>query len=106
MRKIKYSKKIMCLSLAIAMSLSVSLPAFAAEATNVSSRASYEVRKIRGDGVRLRREGHEGGAVLELMYNGEGINFYPDIYGTDTEYNYMQRHKTKTYGYVNHDFTM
>lgn len=72
----------------------------------VNAASPYiEARKIIGNGVRLRQEGHDNGTILELMYEGEKIYFYPTIYGTDTEYNYMRRYKTGTYGYVNHDFT-
>lgn len=64
-----------------------------------------ETRYILGDGVRLRKEGWLGGTILELMYNGEEIRYFPEIFGSDTEYNYMQRMKTKTYGYVDHHYT-
>ena len=53
----------------------------------------------------MRKDGHEGGKILELMYNGEAINYYPYEFGTDTEYNYMCRLKTGTYGYVRHEYT-
>lgn len=78
-----------------------------APAMNVKAASNEEVerRYIIGDGVRLRKEGHVQGTILELMYNQEPINFYPQIYGTDTEYNYMQRVKTGTYGYVDHNYT-
>ena len=66
---------------------------------------AIETRYINGDGVRLRKEGWSGGTILELMYDGDKIYFYPDIYGSDTEYNYMQRDVTKTYGYVDHHYT-
>lgn len=64
-----------------------------------------ETRYINGDGVRLRKEGWLGGKILELMYDGEKINYFPDIYGSDTEYNYMQRIQTSTYGFVDHHYT-
>ena len=70
-----------------------------------SSVNGVETRYITGDGVRLRKEGWLGGTALELMYDGEEINYYPDILGSDTEYNYMQRIKTGTYGYVDHHYT-
>ncbi len=50
-----------------------------------------------------KRNAHS--ACRGFMYEGEKIYFYPTIYGTDTEFNYMRRIKTGTYGYVNHDFT-
>lgn len=68
--------------------------------------ADVESRYISGDGVRLRKEGWSGGTVLELMYYGDEINFYPLIFGSDTEYNYMQRIKTGMYGYVDHHYAM
>ena len=71
-----------------------------------SNAADVESRYICGDGVRLRKEGWSGGAVLELMYYGDKINFYPLIFGSDTEYNYMQRIKTGMYGYVDHHYAM
>ena len=59
-----------------------------------SVNAAKETRYIKGDRVPLRKEGWDGGAV----------NYYPDIYGSDTEYNYMQRVRTGTYGYVDHHY--
>lgn len=44
-----------------------------------SNAADVESRYICGDGVRLRKEGGAGGTVLELMYYGDKINFYPLI---------------------------
>ena len=38
------------------------------------------------------------------MYKGDSITYYSHILGSDPEYNYMRREKTKTYGYVHHDF--
>lgn len=70
-----------------------------------SSSSIVEARYIKGNGVRLRKQGYDGGTILELMYDGESIAYYPYRYGTDTEYNYMQRLKTGTKGYVNHDYT-
>ena len=79
----------------------VLFPAMPILQVNAAAKA-VETRYINGDGVRLRKEGWSGGTVLELMYDGNEIRFYPDIYGSDTEYNYMQRVSTKTYGYVDH----
>ena len=46
-----------------------------------------------------------GGTILELMYDGEKIIYYPYEFGSDPEYNYMGRLKTGTYGYVDHHYT-
>ena len=71
-----------------------------------TNAAEVDSRYIIGNGVCLRKEGWTGGTVLELMYWGERINYYPYIFGSDTEYNYMQRIKTGTYGYVDHHYAM
>lgn len=92
------TKGIMASMLALTLACSTMVPVMEAEA------ATIEKRYIRGDGVRLRKQGHENGTILELMYNGEAINYYPTVYGTDPEYNYMRRLKTKTYGYVRHEY--
>lgn len=88
-----------CLAMAIIL-----LPAMPTLQVNAAAKA-IETKYINGNGVRLRKEGWSGGTVLELMYDGDEIRFYPDIYGSDTEYNYMQRVSTKTYGYVDHHYT-
>lgn len=100
MMKNAFMKKVV-FSLAMAAML---VPVVPASKVNAAAK-TVETRYIRGDGARLRKEGWDGGAVLELMYNGEKINYYPDVYGSDPEYNYMRRVKTGTYGYVNHDYT-
>lgn len=92
----------MSVSFAIALTVAVSvMPVMPIKAAT----STTETRYILGDGVRLRKEGWTGGTVLELMYNGEQILYYPDILGTDSEYNYMRRNKTGTYGYVDHHYT-
>lgn len=87
-------------ALALSLAFSSVVPTLEVQA------ASYTVerRYIKGDGVRLRKEGHEGGTILELMYNGEAVNYYPEKYGSDPEFNYMCRLKTGTYGYVRHEY--
>ena len=87
-------------ALAFSLSLSVAMPIMEVNAATNSVVRRY----INGDGVRLRREGHLGGEVLELMYDGEPIDYYPYVFGSDSEYNYMRRLETKTYGYVDHHY--
>lgn len=99
----KLLKRCATSALAIGLAFSAFLPAVEVEAATHSLQYSVVRRTIRGDGVRLRREGHSDSEILELMYNGESVNFYEDYYGSDPEYNYMQRIKTGTYGFVNHD---
>lgn len=99
--KVKKMFKVIFVSFSMALIMLAFTPELGAEAAT----KSIETRYINGDGVRLRKEGWAGGTILELMYDGEQINYYPDIYGTDTEYNYMQRLKTETYGYVDHHYT-
>ncbi len=95
-------KIVLSMVLALTMVIGTIAPAMTVKA---AENTEVERRYIVGDGVRLRKEGNLQGTVLELMYNQEPINFYPQIYGTDTEYNYMQRIKTGTYGYVDHNHT-
>ena len=97
----KMSKLLMGGALALSLTFSSVVPAMEVQAAS----SIVERRYIKGDGVRLRKDGHEGGKILELMYNGEAINYYPYEFGTDTEYNYMCRLKTGTYGYVRHEYT-
>lgn len=97
----KISKFAIGATLALSLVLGNVMPASYVEAASEET----EYRYIKGDGVRLRKQGYTGGTVLELMYNNESIVFYPQRYGTDSEYNYMRRIKTSTCGYVNHDYT-
>ena len=81
-------KRMACLFVGFALALIVFAPAseLRVEAAAKSANTT-ETRYIRGDGVRLRKEGWTGGTVLELMYDGE------------------QRNQTGTYGYVDHHYT-
>ena len=54
----------------------------------------------------LRAEGWSGGRKIEDMQKNDRIVFYPEIFGSDTEYNYMKRNKTSRYGYVDHNYVM
>lgn len=101
MRFRKVTKMVMSLAFAFSLATAVLTPVLEVEAASTA----VERRYILGDGVRLRKEGYSGGTVLELMYDGEAIDYYPDIYGSDTEYNYMCRLATGTYGYVDHHYT-
>ncbi len=100
------NKRMACLFVGFALALIVFAPAseLRVEAAAKSANTT-ETRYIRGDGVRLRKEGWTGGTVLELMYDGEQIKYYPYVFGSDPEYNYMQRNRTGTYGYVDHHYT-
>ncbi len=100
MKKMKLVKRLMiCFSMVVTL-LSV-IPSVPVNAAVNAAQTKY----VNGNGVRLRQEGWTGGAVLELMYDGEKISYYPDIFGSDPEYNYMKRIKTGTYGYVDHHYT-
>lgn len=103
--KVRQVAKYLIGSFALALIMATALPEMHLCAADRVADEVVETRYIRGDGVRLRKEGWTGGTVLELMYDGEQINYYPDIYGSDSEYNYMQRLKTGTYGFVDHHYT-
>lgn len=100
MRRKKLGKKLMA-GFAMAATICSAMPTMKVAA----AMNTVEARYIQGDGVRLRKQGGLKGEILELMYDGERINFYPELYGADSEYNYMQRVKTGTYGYVDHHYT-
>ncbi|MBQ6888132.1 MAG: hypothetical protein IJN54_11530 [Lachnospiraceae bacterium] len=86
------------------MTASTFMPVIETKAASYSAYSTVSIRKVIGDGVRLRKEGWSQGTVLELMYRGEKVYFYDDILGSDPEYNYMRRDSTKTYGYVDHHY--
>lgn len=98
----KASKIIVRVVLVSMLSLTLSVPVYAAG--TVSARATIVNGTVNSDGVRLRKEGWTGGTILELMYKGESVKYYPQVYGTDPEYNYIQRSKTNTYGFVDHHY--
>lgn len=52
----------------------------------------------------LKAEGWSGGRTIANMAKDEKIVFYPEKFGTDTEYNYMKRKKKSQYGYVDHNY--
>ena len=52
----------------------------------------------------LKAEGWSGARSIAKMAKGEEIVFYPEKFGTDTEYNYMKRKKKSQYGYVDHNY--
>lgn len=52
----------------------------------------------------LKAEGWSGARSIAKMAAGEKIVFYPQKFGSDTEYNYMKRNKTSQYGYVDHNY--
>lgn len=58
------------------------------------------------DNCDLKAEGWAGARTIERMYKNDKIVFYPDKFGSDTEYNYMKRNKTSHYGYVDHNYVM
>ncbi len=99
-------KRAACLFAGFALALIVFAPIseLRVEAATKAARVT-ESRYINGSGVRLRKEGWLGGTVLELMYDGEEIIYYPYEFGSDPEYNYMRRLETGTYGYVDHHYT-
>lgn len=99
----KITQKVIVSALALTLTFSSFMPAMEVQAANYSAQ-SVTTQKIIANGVRLRKEGHANGTVLELMYKGDSITYYSHILGSDPEYNYMRREKTKTYGYVHHDF--
>lgn len=101
MKHTKLLKAIIVSTFAFTLAFSAIMPAMEVKAAS----NTVELRHITGDGVRLRQEGYSGGTVLELMYTGESIYFYPYILGSDTEYNYMKRIETGTYGFVDHHYT-
>ena len=92
-------------SFALAFVLVAPISGLQAEAAAKAVNEETETRYINGDGVRLRKEGWTGGTILELMYDGEKIIYYPYEFGSDPEYNYMGRLKTGTYGYVDPHYT-
>ena len=102
--KMKKITKCLVTSFALAFVITAALPEAQLCAAERSVNAAKETRYIKGDRVPLRKEGWDGGAVLENMDRGDVVNYYPDIYGSDTEYNYMQRVRTGTYGYVDHHY--
>ncbi len=104
--KMKKITKCMVTGFALAFVIVAALPEVKICAAESSAKAVViQTKYIKEDGVPLRAEGWDGGAVLENMYKGDEIKYYPDIYGSDTEYNYMQRKSTETYGYVDHHYT-
>ncbi len=52
----------------------------------------------------LKAEGWSGARTIAHMNANEGITFYPQKFGSDTEYNYMIRDYKKMKGYVDHNF--
>lgn len=106
MKTRKISKKILVGALALVMTASTFMPVLEANAASGSLiNAIPERRTICSDGAELRKQGYSGGKLLATMKKGESINFYTQILGSDPEYNYMNRLKTGTYGYVDHHYT-
>lgn len=103
MKKLTNAGKRLAFCFAMTLGLSVAAPEILTSAAAMTT-STCELRYVNGDGVRLRKEGWTGGTILELMYDGEKIWYY-DILGSDVEYNYVQRIKTTTYGYVDHHYT-
>lgn len=104
--KVKKITKCMVTGFALAFVTAAALPGVQVSAAESSAKAVViQTKYIKEDDVPLRAEGWDGGAVLEKMDKGDEIKFYPDIYGSDTEYNYMQRKGTGVYGYVDHHYT-
>ncbi len=103
-------KRFVGVALALALVVSmmgISVNVDAAEVTEVndsSRRLTIQYGYINEDGVRLRETGTSSGTVLELMYYGDNVYYYPGIYGTDTNYRYMCRVSTGTYGYVYYSY--
>ncbi|MFI3212888.1 MAG: hypothetical protein R3Y24_06050 [Eubacteriales bacterium] len=98
--KLKKMLSGVAISLAMVAIFSSMEPCIEVSASSISSVTGY----VNGDGVRLRNEGWSGGTILELMYDGESVDYYLQIFGSDPEYNYMKRHATGTYGYVDHHY--
>lgn len=105
MKTKKISKKILAGALALVMTASTFMPTLQVKAASgLIISAIPEKRTIRSDGAELRQQGYSGGKLLEKMKKGESINYYTQIVGSDPEYNYMNRLKTGTNGYVDHHY--
>lgn len=103
MKKMKVSKLVTGLVIALTLAIPPFTPALESKASN--DQSSCTLGYVKADGVRLRLLGsYVGDTTLELMYNGETLDYYKNWFGVSMDFNRARRHQTLTYGFVHHDY--